>query len=102
MTLKVFRCRQCGTTLFPARYFCPSCGCGEWEACVSERGIVAEATVVRHRIAASAGDDAQVYLASVVTDRGPIVIARLDAAAQSGDAVNLEMDASNRILARRI
>ncbi|MEW9586209.1 Zn-ribbon domain-containing OB-fold protein [Paraburkholderia sp. DGU8] len=100
MTLKVFRCKQCGTTLFPARYFCPSCGGAQWDECVSTRGNVAQATVVRHRIAAQAG--AEVYLASVVTDAGPVVIARLDAAAQAGDAVSLELDEANRLLARRI
>jgi uncharacterized OB-fold protein len=97
MTLKEFRCKQCGAMLFPARYFCFACGGAEWDEHVVERGTVGEATVVRHRISAQQGGD--VDLASVATSAGPIVIARLDRAMQAGDEVYLELDEANRILA---
>jgi len=42
MTLKVFQCTQCGATLFPARYFCPACGGGQWRECAVQRGTLAE------------------------------------------------------------
>jgi uncharacterized protein len=97
MTLKVFRCKQCGRMLFPARYFCVICGGAEWDEHVVERGTVAEATVVRHRIGEQQRGD--VHLASVATSAGPIVIARLDQATPAGDEVYLEIDEANRILA---
>lgn len=100
MTLNVFQCKQCGATLFPARYFCPACGGAEWGTRTVECGTVAESTVVRHRIGAQAGDD--VHLASVLTSVGPIVIARLDNAMQAGDAVRLEIDDAHRVLAHAI
>ncbi len=100
MTLKVFRCAGCGTTLFPARYFCPCCGGREWTELTAEHGTVTAATVVRHRVAAEGGSD--IHLASVATAAGPIVIARLDSPGHIGDSVSLEHDEQHRILARRI
>jgi uncharacterized protein len=103
MTLIVFQCKHCGTTLFPARYFCPACGGGQWRECVVVHGTVAESTVVRHRVGAQAAQASHdVHLASVVTTTGPIVIARLNRALQSGDAVRLDVDEAGRILGREI
>jgi uncharacterized OB-fold protein len=95
MTLKVFQCMQCEVTLFPARYFCPACGGGEWRECMVQRGTLAESTVVRHRVGAQ--DAGDVHLASVVTSAGPIVVARLDHAMQYGDAVSLDVDDTGRV-----
>jgi uncharacterized protein len=99
MTFHVYQCRQCGTTLFPARYFCAACGGGQWDEREATGGRVAEATVVRHRVGAEGGHD--VHLASVVTSAGPIVIVRLDEALQAGHAVRLDVDEAGRILAFR-
>lgn len=98
MTLKVFQCAGCGATLFPARYFCPACGGAEWTDRLIERGTVTECTTVRHRVGAERGAD--VYLASVETTAGPIVIAQLGRTTQSGEKVILEMDDDNRIRGR--
>lgn len=100
MTFHVFQCRQCATTLFPARYFCPACGGAQWDECVVERGFVAESTVVRRRIGAEGGHD--VHLASVVTSAGPVVIARLDQAMLSGAAVRLDIDDAGGIHAHGV
>lgn len=100
MTLKVFQCTQCETTLFPARYFCPACGGGQWRECTVERGILAESTVVRHRVGAQG--DGDLHLASVVTSAGPIVIARLEDAMQSGTAVSLDVDDAGRVICRAV
>nr|WP_284504547.1 MULTISPECIES: zinc ribbon domain-containing protein [unclassified Caballeronia] len=97
MTLKVFQCKQCGSTLFPARYVCFECGGAEWRERVAERGTIDELTTVRRRIGAQDGSD--VLLASVTTDAGPIVIARLERAMRAGDAVRLAIDEQNRVLA---
>jgi uncharacterized OB-fold protein len=98
MTLKVFQCTQCGATLFPARYFCPACGGGQWRECAVERGTLAESTVMRHRVGTQGAGD--VHLASVVTSAGPIVIARLESAMQFGDAVRLNLDDAGRVTGR--
>lgn len=97
MTLKVSQCETCGSTLFPSRYFCPACGGSEWSERVVLDGTVGESTVVRHRVGAD--DVREVYLASVITSAGPVVVARLDQPLESGSAVRLEMDGENRILA---
>jgi uncharacterized protein len=100
MKLSVFQCTQCDAALFPARYFCPACGGAQWRECAVARGTVTESTVVRHRVGAQEGSD--VYLASVATSAGPVVIARLDQRVQAGEDVALDMDDANRILARPI
>lgn len=97
MTLKVFQCKQCGSTVFPARYVCFECGGAEWRERVAERGTIDELTTVRRRVGAQDGSD--VLLASVTTDAGPIVIARLERAVRAGDAVSLAIDEQNRVLA---
>ncbi|MFD1554174.1 hypothetical protein ACFSHT_00845 [Paraburkholderia silviterrae] len=53
-------------------------------------GTVLAATVVSHRVGAS--EPGAVHLASVRTDAGPVVIARLDVAARKGETVSLEVD----------
>jgi len=97
MKLEVFQCKQCGSTVFPARYFCFECGGVEWRARVVERGRVGELTTVRRRVGAQDGGD--VLLASVTTDAGPNVIARLERAVRTGDCVRLAVDEQNRVLA---
>ncbi|MFX1675709.1 zinc ribbon domain-containing protein [Paraburkholderia sp. A2WS-5] len=96
--LEVFRCTACGATLFPARYLCPACGGARWTKPVVSGGTVLAATTVSHRVGAS--EPGTVHLASVRTDAGPVVIARLEAAASEGEAVLLEVDEESRILAR--
>ncbi|MGU7768655.1 Zn-ribbon domain-containing OB-fold protein [Burkholderia sp. MR1-5-21] len=97
MKLAVFRCVQCGEALFPARYFCPTCGGAAWESVEVERGTVCESTVLRHRVAGSG--DAGVNIASVRTDRGPVVIAAMEYAPADGEAVSLAIDENARITA---
>lgn len=98
MKLEVWRCAACGTTLFPARYLCPACGGAHWTKQAVSRGTVLAATTVSHRVGAS--EAGAVHLASVLTDAGPVVIARLDVAAGKGERVCLEVDEESRILAR--
>ncbi|VVE00032.1 zinc ribbon domain-containing protein [Pandoraea anhela] len=100
MTLSVFQCNDCDHTLFPARYLCPSCGGADWRSVPIPQGIVSEATVVRQRVGQP--NAAPLYLASVISMAGPIVIARSGAALHAGDVVNLTIDAAGAILASRI
>lgn len=98
MMLEVLRCAACGTTLFPARYFCPACGGDAWTRLPVQGGTVAAATIVRHRAGAPDGSD--VHIADVATDAGPVVVARLPGPLAVGAAVALEIDAEHRITAR--
>ncbi|MBU9184431.1 zinc ribbon domain-containing protein [Burkholderia multivorans] len=96
MKLEVFQCKQCGSTLFPARYFCFECGGAEWRERAVEHGRVGELTTVRRRVGAQDGGD--VLLASVTTDAGPTVIARLEGAVRTGDRVRVAVDEQNRVV----
>ena len=100
MNLDITQCAQCGLKLFPARYFCPACGSNEWTRHVAGSGTVMESTVVRHR----KGDQGAyaVYLATVRTSEGPMVIARLDAPVRDGTSVRLEIDDAHRIVAHAL
>ncbi|WP_244285748.1 hypothetical protein [Caballeronia concitans] len=64
---------------------------------MAERGSVDEMTTVRRRVGAQEGGD--VLIASVTTDAGPIVIARLERVVRAGDAVSLAIDEQNRVFA---
>ncbi|MGH8778416.1 Zn-ribbon domain-containing OB-fold protein [Paraburkholderia sp.] len=99
MNLTVFECTHCGTTLFPARYLCPSCGGTQWTERIARHGKIVAATTVHHRIAAA--QPGPLYLASVATDAGPIVIARTESGVQVGDAVSVVLDTLQRIVAHR-
>jgi len=98
MTLTAFQCAHCGTTVFPPLYFCPSCGGGEWLERALEYGTVSESTVIRHRAGQQA--EAVLHLATVVTDDGPVVIARLEQPSADGTRVRLYIDEAQRITAR--
>ncbi|GAB3628842.1 hypothetical protein PTE30175_00595 [Pandoraea terrae] len=100
MTLTVFHCTVCAQTLFPARYFCPACGANAWTARPVARGTAMQTTVVHHRVGGAA--NAEVSLAAVLTDAGPVVIARTQGAVAAGDTVGLHVDDANRIVAYRI
>jgi uncharacterized OB-fold protein len=65
-------CRQCGLIVFPRLALCPRCAARDWAEEVSAVGVVEQLTHVRTRAA-----DTQVTTASVRTDAGPVVIARL-------------------------
>jgi len=97
MNLDIMQCTQCGLKLFPARYFCPTCGGNEWTRCVAVTGTVMESTVVLHR----AGEQGTqpLHLATVRTDQGPMVIARLDMPVPDGTCVRLEIDDTQCIVA---
>ncbi|RQH08569.1 Zn-ribbon domain-containing OB-fold protein [Paraburkholderia dinghuensis] len=101
-TLTIFRCRACGEALFPARYRCPRCGAADWRDEDAPSGVTEESTVVRHRVGALGAGD--IHLATVRTDAGAVVIARLDAPAsgpvRAGEPVLLTIDNAKRVLAR--
>lgn len=86
MSPTVFRCVQCDHRVFPARFLCPQCHGDTFEAEECGSGTVTELTR-----SALPGDAAGVYmLATVTSDAGPVLIARvLNQAVQRGDKVAL-------------
>ncbi|MCG5077872.1 zinc ribbon domain-containing protein [Paraburkholderia tagetis] len=98
--LVIPRCNACGEALFPARYRCPRprCGAADWTSEPAAGGAVEETTVVRHRVGAQGAGD--VYLSSVRTQAGPVVIARSDTALREGERVALTIDEAMRVWAR--
>jgi uncharacterized OB-fold protein len=83
MTVFVAVCRACGHALFPSRLLCPRCGGDAWDSVAATDGVVMEATSMQHRVAAP------VHLASVRTDLGVVVLARMERAVAIGDRVAL-------------
>ena len=96
--LAIERCKACGEAVFPTRYRCPRCGAAHWTSEPAAGGAVEETTVVRHRVGAQGAGD--VYLSSVRTQAGPVVIARSDTALRAGDAVAFSIDEAMRVWAR--
>ncbi len=88
MSPTVFRCAQCDHRVFPARFLCPSCHGDVFEAQECGSGTVTELT---HSVSpAPDGEQALYILATVASDAGPMLIARvLDETVRRGDKVVL-------------
>lgn len=97
MNLDITQCTQCGLKLFPARYFCPTCGASQWIRRSVESGTVMESTVIRHR--AGEQEAHALHLATVRTNEGPVVIARLDGPLPDGAGVRVAIDDTHCIVA---
>ncbi|TCP55047.1 rubredoxin-like zinc ribbon protein [Tamaricihabitans halophyticus] len=68
--LPMWQCVQCGRTRFPPRELCPRCGTERGRLVRARYGDVVEYTHL--------GQPADAVLASIRTELGPIVIARLN------------------------
>jgi uncharacterized OB-fold protein len=75
-------CDRCGHAVFPARTLCPRCGSREWHEEEAAGGVAQQVTT--HR------DGGRI--ASVASERGPIVIARAGEGVAAGSSVALELD----------
>ena len=98
--LMVFACGACGAVEFPRRLLCPQCGSAQQHEVAAGAGTVEETTVVRHR--AGAHGEAPVLLATVHTQAGPRVIARLGGALLRGAQVALQQQADDAIVAEAL
>ena len=76
-------CATCGNATFPQLFLCPSCAGTTWRYEPVERGHVEGSTV-------NARDGVHVGLVRVPL--GPLVVARVEGAAQVGDEVALDQD----------
>jgi len=81
MSFPIPVCTACGRAAFPPRALCPSCGRRSWADAAAEAGRVEEVT-----------ERAGVHIASVRTDLGPVVVARVAEATAPGDMVRLDAD----------
>jgi uncharacterized protein len=88
MSFPIPVCTACGRggvpppAVFPSLgNLCPSCGRRSWANAAAEAGRVEEVT-----------ERAGVHIASVRTDLGPVVVARVAEATAPGDMVRLDAD----------
>jgi uncharacterized OB-fold protein len=91
--LEIQRCELCGTTAFPDRLWCPSCGSGEFRHVAAGPGRVEEDTTLRRSAE-------PIRLGTVRLESGPLIIARLDSGAGAGTQVRLECSTERTIWAR--
>jgi uncharacterized OB-fold protein len=89
MSFSVPVCNACGRAVFPPRVLCPACNGREWTA--QETGGVVEEVTERDGT----------RIASVRTDLGPVVIARLEADVPRGSSVALDADGGVPVVSRR-
>lgn len=94
--LPIGRCGGCGVALFPLRAICPRCWSTEMGEDFARRGTVEEVTRrenrprERRRPPVGGWDDRQViWLASIRTEAGPIVVAWCPEELEPGATVEL-------------
>ncbi|HWK46626.1 MAG TPA: hypothetical protein VNT30_18035 [Stellaceae bacterium] len=95
MSVTIHRCAACGHSCFPARQLCHRCGGAEWTPVTVDRGTVEELTTVLHQ--ADAAVAGTVHLASVRTDSGVVILARLDRAVALGAEVGLTLSPTGAV-----
>jgi uncharacterized OB-fold protein len=91
-----FACVACAQVDFPRRLLCPSCGCDEFVEVKACKGRVEDVTTLHHRAGKAGGDIA--YIATVLTQAGPRVIARLECLLEPGAAVSLRVESDGAIV----
>jgi len=94
--MNVFACVACGQVEFPQRLLCPSCGRDEFVEVDASNGSVKDVTTLHHRAGKAGGDIA--YIATVLTQAGPRVIARLERLLEPGTVVSLRLESDGAIV----
>ena len=99
MTFTVFQCTSCKNLFFPARYLCPVCRHADWQEVAAPYGQIEDSTAIRHR----PGADLQTtsFLATIQTNAGPRVIAKLNEYLERGEKVELQFADNGALLAVR-
>lgn len=99
----VYACEACEHAVYPPRILCPQCGGAAWRRMLAEHGVVEELTVRRpvlKRRQLPWGnwlDQEATRLASIRTDAGPRIVARVAEGVEVGDRVALALQASTAI-----
>jgi len=96
-------CAACDHAVYPPRILCPRCGGAAWKRRIADSGVVEELTVRRpvlKRRQLPWGnwlDQEATRLASIRTDAGPRIVARVPEGVEVGDRVTLSLQASTAI-----
>jgi uncharacterized OB-fold protein len=85
VSLRVFVCESCGRAIFPQRFLCPDCGGREWRDEAVDAGTL------------EAAAEREVRVGAVRTSLGPLVIARIESAAEPGSEASLDQDGDTPI-----
>jgi uncharacterized OB-fold protein len=94
------RCRACGHVVFPYRPLCPRCGARDWRKEIATVGVVEAVTRRTPRLKRRQTplgnwvEQAEVYIASVRTEQGPLVTCRCSETTRVGDVVEISTDAN--------
>ena len=83
----IWRCRGCGTTVFPERLLCPHCHGAAFDAERVTEGVVEEVSVIRHMIGQA--DWQPRRIANVRTNSGPSITVGLRDESEPGTVVQL-------------
>lgn len=86
----IWRCRSCGTAVFPQRLLCPRCHGAAFDEERVHGGVVEEVAVIRHMIGQA---DWQPHrIANVRTEAGPAITVGLRDESAPGAVVELEQE----------
>ncbi|MHB8470051.1 MAG: zinc ribbon domain-containing protein [Gaiellaceae bacterium] len=88
MSFPLAICIPCGRAVFPPRALCPACGASSWVGGAASEGVAEQVT-----------ERAGVRIASVRTDLGPVLIARVAGDVVPGETIALD-DAAGVPVAR--
>jgi uncharacterized protein len=95
--MNVFACTLCGQCDFPRRLLCAHCGNDLFNEVDAATGRVEEVTVLHHR-AGKPGSE-MTCLATLLTDAGPRVIARLARPLAPGTVVGIQCESDGALVA---
>jgi uncharacterized OB-fold protein len=86
----IWRCRSCGTTVFPQRLLCPHCHGHEFDEERVHEGVVEEVAVIRHMIGQENWQRRRI--ANVRTRGGPSITVGLRDESEPGTVVVLSQE----------
>jgi uncharacterized protein len=86
----IWRCRGCGTAVFPQRLLCPGCHGQAFDEARVHEGVVEEVAVIRHMIGET--DWQPRRIANVRTRGGPAITVGLRDGSGEGAVVELSQE----------
>jgi uncharacterized OB-fold protein len=86
----IWRCKGCGTTVFPQRLLCPQCHGHAFDEARVHEGVVEEVAVIRHMIGQENWQPRRI--ANVRTTGGPSITVGLRDESGPGTVVELMQD----------
>ncbi|HUI97424.1 MAG TPA: zinc ribbon domain-containing protein [Xanthobacteraceae bacterium] len=86
----IWRCKGCGTAVFPQRLLCPHCHGAAFDEDRVHQGVIEEVSVIRHMIGQT--DWQPRRIANVRTPGGPSITVGLRDGSEPGTVVELEQE----------